>query len=167
MVLLRWVSDTWPMASRSDMRAGDADRERVVEILRDAHGDGRLSQDELLQRVEEAYSARTYQDLDQIIGDLPLARRPAGEFADQVMRRPRSAPAPERRITARRVARTFLNVNWWVYSVTVAISVMIWMLVLVTTDNGVQYWWPLWVAGPWGVVLGSGEVGYRSKWPVR
>ncbi|WP_129665311.1 DUF1707 SHOCT-like domain-containing protein [Phytoactinopolyspora endophytica] len=152
------------MASRSDMRAGDSDRERVAEILRDAHGDGRLAQDELLQRIESAYSARTYRDLDQIIEDLPIARGRPAEITGQVMRRPRSAAAPERKITAQRVSRMFLTVNWWVYGATVALCMVIWMLVLAATDNGVQYFWPLWVAGPWGVLLGTGELGYRSKW---
>ncbi|NEE00233.1 DUF1707 SHOCT-like domain-containing protein [Phytoactinopolyspora halotolerans] len=153
------------MASRSDMRAGDSDRERVAEILQEAHGEGRLGQDELLDRIEAAYSARTYRDLDRVIEDLPIARRrPAAEVTGQVMRRPRSAPSPARRITAQRVARTFLNVNWWVYGATVALCMVIWLLVLVATENGVQYFWPLWVAGPWGVVLGTGELAYRHKW---
>jgi hypothetical protein len=147
------------------MRASDSDRERVSEILRDAHGDGRLGHDELLERLDAAYEARTYHDLDRVIEDLPLARRSGAEIADQIMRRPRSEPRPGKRITGQRVARIFLNVGWWVYVPTVALSVLIWMLVLVTTDVGAQYFWPLWVAGPWGLVLGTAELAYRKRWP--
>jgi hypothetical protein len=157
--------DTRAMVSRSDMRAGDGDRERVTEILREAHGDGRLTQDELLQRIESVYDSRTYSDLDSIIEDLPIARRPSGEIADQVMRRPRSAPEPARRLTFQRAVRIFLNVNWWVYGATVALCLAIWALVLIAApEHGTQYFWPLWVAGPWGVLLGTGELAYRSKW---
>ncbi|NDL57587.1 DUF1707 SHOCT-like domain-containing protein [Phytoactinopolyspora mesophila] len=155
------------MASRPDMRASDSDRERVSEILRDAHGDGRLGQEELLERLDAVYEARTYHDLDQVIEDLPLARRPGGDIAGQIMRRPRSEPKPPSRITVQRVARTLLTVSWWMYGATVALSMMIWLLVLATTDVGAQYFWPLWVAGPWGVLLGAGELAYRRRWPDR
>lgn len=147
------------------MRASDSDRERVAEILRDAHGEGRLNQDELMLRLEATYAARTYQDLDGVIDDLPVVRRPAVQVADQVNRRPRSAPVPQRRFTPRRMARVFLNINWWAYGAAVALCVVIWFLIFVATDNGMQYLWPLWVAGPWGVLLAAGELGYRSKWP--
>jgi hypothetical protein len=149
------------------MRASDSDRERVVEILRDAHTEGRLDQDELMNRVEAAYEARTYRELDGVIDDLPIARRQPAPLVPQLNRLPRSAPEPARRMTMQRVVRTFLNVNWWVYGATVALSMVIWLLVLVATDVGVQYFWPLWVAGPWGVVLGAGELAYRSKWGDR
>lgn len=145
------------------MRAGDADRERVTELLRDAHGEGRLTQDELMSRLEAAYEARTYRELDQLIDDLPVARRSA--VAGQLARRPRSAPETARRFTAQRIMRLFLSVNWWVYGVTVAMCVVVWASVLALTDHGTQAFWPLWVAGPWGVLLGAGELAYRRRWP--
>ncbi len=146
------------------MRASDSDRERVSEILRDAHGDGRLSQEELLDRLESTYNARTYHELDRVIDDLPLARRPVADVTDKIVQRPRSQPRPAKRFTAQRVTRTLLNVSWWTYGAVVAMCTVIWMLVLVATDVGTQYFWPLWVAGPWGVVLGTIELAYRSKW---
>lgn len=152
------------------MRASDADRERVTEILRDAHGDGRLGQDELLQRLESTYEARTYHDLDQVIEDLPIARRSVTQVAGEMMRQPRSSALPTAPATpvvrsgkGRRFARKFLNFSWWVYGAVVAMCVVIWLLVMLATDLGAQYFWPLWVAGPWGVVLGTGELAYRSR----
>jgi len=58
---------------RGKMRAADADRDRVVERLNMAYGEGRLSKDEYDARLENALSARTYADLDQLVSDLPAA----------------------------------------------------------------------------------------------
>jgi len=51
--------------------AGSADRERTVGVLRAAFTEGRLSRDELDDRVARAYSARTYGDLWALVADLP------------------------------------------------------------------------------------------------
>jgi len=56
------------------MRAADADRDRVVEVLSMAYSEGRLFKDEYDVRLENALSARTYADLDQLVTDLPVAR---------------------------------------------------------------------------------------------
>jgi Domain of unknown function (DUF1707)/Domain of unknown function (DUF4190) len=56
------------------MRTSDVDRDRVVERLSVAFSEGRLSKDEYDGRLENAFSARTYADLDQIVTDLPAAR---------------------------------------------------------------------------------------------
>jgi hypothetical protein len=54
-------------------RISDADRERVAELLRRAAGDGRLDIEELEQRLESAYAAKTYGELVPITQDLPVA----------------------------------------------------------------------------------------------
>ena len=54
-----------------ELRASYQDRDRVVEILRVAAGDGRLSGAELDERVEAALTARTYRELAQLTADLP------------------------------------------------------------------------------------------------
>jgi Domain of unknown function (DUF1707) len=56
---------------RSRLRVSDADREHAAEMLRQAAGDGRLTLDELEQRLELAYAAKTYADLEPITRDLP------------------------------------------------------------------------------------------------
>ena len=53
------------------LRASHADRDRVVDLLRVAAGDGRLTSDELDARVERALSARTYGELAALTEDLP------------------------------------------------------------------------------------------------
>jgi hypothetical protein len=59
------------------MRASDADRDRVVEVLSMAYSEGRLSKDEYDGRLQNALSARTYADLDPLVTDLPVARATA------------------------------------------------------------------------------------------
>ena len=54
-------------------RISDADRERVAEVLRKAAGDGRLDIEELEERLESAYAAKTYGELVPITQDLPVA----------------------------------------------------------------------------------------------
>ncbi|WP_433472909.1 DUF1707 SHOCT-like domain-containing protein [Spirillospora sp. CA-142024] len=56
-----------------EMRAGDADRERVAQVLRDAAGEGRLTLAELDERLDAVYAAKTYADLEPITRDLPAA----------------------------------------------------------------------------------------------
>jgi hypothetical protein len=57
-----------------DLRASDADRERVTEVLRQAAGEGRLTLDELDERLGAAYAAKTFAELEPITRDLPPAR---------------------------------------------------------------------------------------------
>lgn len=55
------------------LRASHQDRDRVVEILRVAAGDGRLTSDELDERLEAALTARTFGELAALTTDLPAA----------------------------------------------------------------------------------------------
>ncbi|QJS11715.1 DUF1707 and DUF2154 domain-containing protein [Streptomyces argyrophyllae] len=56
-----------------DLRASDADRDRVAEVLRDALAEGRLDMAEFDERLEAAYRARTYGELAPLTRDLPVA----------------------------------------------------------------------------------------------
>ena len=55
----------------SQLRISDDDRHKVAELLRDAAGDGRIDLDELDERLEATYAAKTYGDLVPITIDLP------------------------------------------------------------------------------------------------
>lgn len=59
-----------------NLRASDADRERVANVLREAAGDGRLTMDELDERLDAVYAAKTYAELEPITHDLPDADAP-------------------------------------------------------------------------------------------
>jgi hypothetical protein len=65
------------------LRVSDADRERVADALRRHHLEGRLDTDELQERLERCYAARTAGDLAPLLADLPVdepvgRRRTAG-----------------------------------------------------------------------------------------
>src|SRR6202020_1087323 len=64
------------MESRERMRTSDADRERAVAFLHDAATEGRLSAEELEDRVARAFAAQTYGELDTRVDDLPIPVRP-------------------------------------------------------------------------------------------
>ena len=57
--------------ARSELRASHEDRDRVVELLRVSAGDGRLTAEELDDRLELAMTARTYGELARLVADLP------------------------------------------------------------------------------------------------
>jgi len=59
--------------ARSELRASHEDRDQVVELLRVSAGDGRLTADELDERLEQAMTARTYGELARLVADLPAA----------------------------------------------------------------------------------------------
>jgi hypothetical protein len=56
----------------SQLRISDADRHQVAELLREAAGEGRLEIDELDERLEATFAAKTYADLVPITVDLPV-----------------------------------------------------------------------------------------------
>ncbi len=59
------------------MRAASADRERAVDVLKAGFAEGRLTQDEYNERINQAYAARTYAELIAITADLPAGAMPA------------------------------------------------------------------------------------------
>ena len=60
--------------------ASSADRERAVGVLRAGFTEGRLTQDELDERVAQAYAARTYGQLWALTADLPAGGLPYPQF---------------------------------------------------------------------------------------
>src|SRR3984957_3403597 len=60
-------------AGHGALRVSHEDRDQVAESLRVAAGDGRLTADELDERLENALTARTYDDLAVLVADLPAA----------------------------------------------------------------------------------------------
>ena len=68
----------------AELRASHEDRDRVVELLRVAAGDGRLTAEELDERLEKALNARTYGELAALSRDLPAGPAPlAGAVAEK------------------------------------------------------------------------------------
>jgi hypothetical protein len=60
------------MASNVRMLASTADRDRAISVLKSAFVEGRLTKDELDQRVGEVLTARLFPDVMALIYDLPV-----------------------------------------------------------------------------------------------
>lgn len=129
------------------MRAGDGDRHQVVEVLRVALDEGRLTLAEYDERVATAYHATTYADLNVLLADLPQSAQgvlaiPTPKAAAKV--------GPKAAASGRRMPLA-LQILWTIWGSAVAVNVVVWTIVTITT--GWTYPWPLWVAGPSGVAL--------------
>lgn len=64
------------MSELEHLRAADADRARVVEVLRQETIEGRLRADEFDSRLDQTLNARTYGELAVIVADLPVPATP-------------------------------------------------------------------------------------------
>ena len=107
------------MAETPSIRASDAEREQVAERLRAAGEEGRLDLEELEERLDRAYQARTVADLDVLTADLPR-RTPGGGRALDTSR----GHSLARRIQA--------------YVPITVILIVIW------AASGMGYFWPIW-----------------------
>lgn len=115
-----------PATAPATLRASDAERERTATLLRDHAAAGRLTPEELDERLDVAYAARTVGELDALTHDLPPSGAPA--------------PAPRTRALDRPGARErALHAIGLVVLVNVACNA-IW---LATGADG--SWWPKWV----------------------
>jgi hypothetical protein len=59
------------MSDHPAVRASDVERERIVEQLRDASAEGRLTLEEFIERMSKAFEARTHEELERLMRDLP------------------------------------------------------------------------------------------------
>jgi hypothetical protein len=75
------------------IRASDQDRERVVDVLRDAYTAGRLDLTEFDERTTSAYSAKTWGELRDLTADLPQQPRIGADLPAGTPGHP-EAPAP-------------------------------------------------------------------------
>jgi hypothetical protein len=117
----------------SELLASDADRERVAERLRTAAGEGRLTPQELEERLERAFAARTDAELAPLVADLPPVARPRS--------RPRSPAARRRPDLGPFVAVSLLMIGIW-------------------AATGMGYFWPVWPILGWGIsFLPMGRLG--------
>jgi hypothetical protein len=124
------ASELSRLLARSQIRVSDHERERAVEALREHYADGRLTSDELEERVEHAYHARTRGDLDALMSDLPSDRG----------RRARERIAKANRAAWLAHLRSYAAVNGGL--------VGIWAV------TGAGEFWPVWSIASWGVALG-------------
>lgn len=141
------------------MRVGDTDREKVAEQVRHALDEGRLSLDELDERLGQVYAAKTFGDLNRVVADLP---GPAAPERSQVMSAKPSTTVPPSRIEQNPKLPLWLSISWRAWLVVVAINLVIWFLVSASNAELV-YFWPMWVAGPWA----AANIGLMVLFPPR
>lgn len=111
-----------------DIRVSDEQRERAAQELREHFATGRLSQEELDERLQQAYGARTENQLHQLLEDLPrLPISPRQQKAELAARRSQL----QRRLIQEMGGGLALFV----------VCVAVWLI------NGAQgQFWPIWVA---------------------
>ncbi len=64
------------MATGYNVRVGDADRDAIAAQLREHYADGRLTLDELNERLDQTFAAKTKADLNTVMRDLPHTAQP-------------------------------------------------------------------------------------------
>src|SRR3712207_1109509 len=114
-----------PRIKADDKRASDAERETVVAELRAHASEGRLTVDELDQRMGGGAAAVTRNDRAGVPDDLPRARRRRGDLD--------------------RLNRVAFGHHLRSYLMVMALLVAIWAL------TGAGYFWPVWPALGWGI----------------
>ncbi|MFD1542506.1 DUF1707 SHOCT-like domain-containing protein [Nonomuraea guangzhouensis] len=129
------------MAQSPEMRASDVDRDRVAAVLREHTAQGRITMDEFNERLEQLYQSKTYGELARLTADLPDVdlRNPPAKL-------PGTAPAP------RSGMHSGMRAAWGAWAAASSINWVIWLIVSITSGHMI-YPWPLWVMGPWGVIL--------------
>jgi hypothetical protein len=125
----------------SELLASDADRDRTAERLRAAAAEGRLTSEELEERLETAFSSRTEAELEPLVADLPAAS----------VSTPPAARRERRRWDSDHV-RAYLGVSL--------------MLVAIWALTGAGYFWPIWPMLGWGIGVFA-DTGGRLGRPCR
>jgi class 3 adenylate cyclase len=128
-----------PGRDTSDVRASDADRERAARGLRDHYAAGRLNDDDLAERIDAAYGARTTSELAALTADLPSPAPPAPAPPA------RPAPRPSRR---RSGLETSVRIHFTIYVLVNLLLIGIW------AASGGGYFWPIWPILGWGIGVG-------------
>lgn len=139
------------MATDPAIRASDADREHLADLLGEHLIAGRLNLDEFQERTDAAYAAVTLADLAPLLSDLPLSAPPTNR---------RHLPQPTRKPLRR--SGEPLGGRWASWLLTGMICNVIWVATCLVAGR-MQDFWPIWVIGPWGFVLLAHALGGRVQ----
>ncbi|WP_068154831.1 DUF1707 SHOCT-like domain-containing protein [Rhodococcus phenolicus] len=122
----------------SGLRISDADREQLVRTLGTHVGAGRLTLTEFDERVARVYRAVTEDQARLVLADLPTPTPPA-PIRHPVRDRVRGLPLHQR-------------LEWSAWLAVGVLNLAIWGIVSLAVGT-MLYPWPVWVIGPWGLVL--------------
>jgi hypothetical protein len=149
------------------LRAADADRAAVADVLGAHMSAGRLTVAEFDERLTRAYAAKTYGELAELTADLPPLEN----------ERPRAVPAPREAAQPSACGNPHdwawaggwdQSHSWRAWLTTSLIVLTIWAATSLASWE-FHYFWPIWVIGPWGAVLlaqsltGAGKGGDRGR----
>jgi len=140
---------------REGMRAGDADRQRIADQLKSALDEGRLDLNEYDERVQRAYSARTYGDLDGLLDDLP------GTVGVQHSQVQPHSPAPQPAAVAKEDANHGGRHTFTSALTAFLICTVIWAISSFSSGHA-YYFWPAWVLIP-VIITGVGALTDRGR----
>jgi hypothetical protein len=130
---------------RGEMRASDADRNAVAQRLQGAVDEGRLGLADYDERLQQAYAAKTYAELDRVTADLP-------------------APVPDRAVVAREKAAVE-RAKWWDEWRSWLGGAIIMIGIWAATSIAAQQFNPFWPAIPlgiWAAILLASAVSGKS-----
>jgi hypothetical protein len=131
----------WGERPQADLRASDADRDRVADRVRQQCAEGHITLDDLSEMLARTYASRTYGELDEVVRNLPVP----------VASAPGAHAPPEPRLPGDR------NLWWRIglgpYLVINAMLIVIWAV------TGAGYFWPIWPMLGWGAGLALAAVG--------
>jgi hypothetical protein len=148
------------MPPNPEMRASDADRDKVAAELREHCAQGRITIEELHERLEAVFAAKTVGALRDVTADLPETDL----YELPVPATRKASVAPAHRPSAA-LDRPGLRGTLAVYTTVNLITFTIWLISCVATGELLFPWW-IWVAGPWGAVMLAGAV-FGSRHPRR
>jgi hypothetical protein len=127
---------------RAALRVSDLERERAVDELAQHYADGRLSTEELAERTQAAYQARSHGELERVLAELP---------------------ALVRRASFRRHVALYAVVN--------AFLVAVWLLTRQPhpgpPGQGAGAFWPIWPILIWGFALTLKAIRREARSPAR
>jgi hypothetical protein len=128
-VTVRGETNIASLSESAATRVSDDERERHAELLSEHAAHGRLTTEELSERLERVFSARTRGELDEVVEDLPAASG----------RGSRATPRKQQELSPH--LRSFVLVN--------ALLIAVWAL------TGAGYFWPVWPLLGWGIGIAS------------
>lgn len=139
--------------SNPDVRASDADRDRVMEVLRENYAQGRLDSDELHERLGGVYEARTLADLVPLTRDLPASD--LSTVGKDLERRPPTGPLVRQQRSVMR--HPAVVVPWAVWAGVNLINFSVWGILTLSLEASLPLWW-IWTLVPGGIAVALGTV---------
>lgn len=133
-----------PEPIEPDARAGDADRKLTAERLKSALDEGRLDLTEYDERLQIAFAAKTYRQLDELVVDIPGA----APLSRSVVAKTTGDGEAGDRVRQGRIRD--IKKAWTAFGGAAIFFTGIWMIGWM--GSGYAGYWPIWVLGVWGIV---------------